>query len=446
MLSANAYSLGEKARNVSVAESLLCNFSQLTDSFRRSFRPGSAIVPAPLTVSRLVAVKRVILIPNIAVTGVRKQRKQKGWSLKMAKRIDSTPKKDGFRMPGEFEPQKQIWMIWPERPDNWRNGAKPAQEAYANVAKAISRFEPVTMVVSAAQYANCRNRLPSEIRVVEMSNDDAWIRDCGPTFVKNDKGEVRAVDWDFNAWGGLVDGLYFPWANDDAIAQKVCEIESVDTYRTPGFVLEGGSIHVDGQGTLITTEMCLLSEGRNPHMSREEIEAQLKEYLNLEKIIWVRDGIDPEETNGHIDDVACFVRPGEVACIWTEDPENPFYKEAQEAYKTLSEATDARGRKLKVHKLCLTKKPCLLEGAETIDSVEGSIPRDSGEVCIASYMNFLIVNGGVIVPQYDDENDALALQQVQEMFPERRVVGVKTKEVVYGGGNIHCITQQQPQG
>lgn len=363
----------------------------------------------------------------------------------MAKRIDSIPQKDGFRMPGEFESQKQIWMLWPERPDNWRDGAKPAQRAYAAVAKTISRFEPVTMCVSRRQYANCRRLLPPEIRVVEMASNDAWMRDCGPTFLKNDKGDVRAVDWDFNAWGGLVDGLYFPWDDDDAIAQKVCEIEGVDTYRTPGFVLEGGSIHVDGEGTLITTEMCLLSEGRNPGMSKEEIERRLKEYLNLEKIIWVKDGIDPMETNGHVDDVACFVRPGEVACIWTDDPCHPFYHEAQDAYKILSEATDARGRRLKVHKLCLTKNPCLLKGAETIDSVEGSIPREEGEICIASYMNFLIVNGGVIVPQYGDENDRLALEQIQAMFPERRAVGVETREIVYGGGNIHCITQQQPE-
>ena len=361
----------------------------------------------------------------------------------MAKRIDSTPKKDGFRMPGEFEPQEKIWMIWPERPDNWRDGAKPAQEAYANVAMAISEFEPVTMIASPAQYAHARNVLPPEIRVVEMANDDAWCRDCGPTFVKNDKGEVRAIDWDFNAWGGLVDGLYFPWANDDAIAQKICEIEGIDTYRTPGFVLEGGSIHVDGEGTLLTTEMCLLSEGRNPHMTREEIEEQLKEYLNLEKIIWIKDGIDPEETNGHIDDVACYVKPGEVACIWTEDPENPFYNECQAAYKTLTEATDAKGRKLKVHKLCMPKVPVTIKGDFKIDYVEGTLPREDGDICIASYMNFLIVNGGVIVPQYGDENDALALEQVQAMFPDRKAVGVYTREVVYGGGNIHCITQQQ---
>ena len=364
----------------------------------------------------------------------------------MAKRIiGSTPKQDGFRMPGEFEQQQQVFMVWPERPDNWRDGAKPAQEAYRNVAIAISEFEPVTVIASPAQFTNCRARLPEHIRVVEMVNDDAWARDSGPTFVINDKGDIRGVDWTFNAWGGLVDGLYFPWANDDKIAQKICELERVDSYRTEGFVLEGGAIHVDGEGTLITTEMCLLSEGRNPHMTKEEIENTLKEYLNLEKVIWIKDGIDPDETNGHVDDVACYVRPGEVACIWTEDKEHPFYEAALAAYKTLSEATDAKGRKLKVHKVCVTKKPCLLSGAHTIDRVEGTIPREDGELCIASYINFLIVNGGVIVPQYDDENDALALEQIQAIFPERKVVGVRTKEVVFGGGNIHCITQHMPK-
>lgn len=361
----------------------------------------------------------------------------------MAKRIDSTPKKDGFRMPGEFEPQKQVWMLWPERPDNWRSGAKPAQRVFSNVAKAISEFEPVTVCVSKEQFQNCRNALPGEIRVVEIASNDAWIRDCGPTFLVNDKGDVRAADWSFNAWGGLVDGLYFPWDQDDLVAQKVCEIEGIDTYRTPDFVLEGGSIHVDGEGTLITTEMCLLSEGRNPDMSREEIEEQLKEYLNLEKIIWIKDGIDPDETNGHIDDVACYIRPGEVGCIYTEDKDSQFYQASQDAYKTLCEATDAKGRKLKVHKLCMPKGYVTIKGDFEIDYVEGTLPREDGEVSIASYMNFLIVNGGVIVPQYGDENDELALKTIQEWFPERKAVGVRTEEVAYGGGNIHCITQHQ---
>lgn len=363
----------------------------------------------------------------------------------MAKRIiGSTPKRDGYRMPAEFEPQSGVWMLWPERNDNWRDGAKPAQRAFQDVAEAILQFEPVTVCVSAAQYQNARERLPRAVRVVEMASNDAWIRDCGPTFLVNDRGGLRAVDWTFNAWGGLVDGLYFPWDLDDQVAQKVCELERVDSYRTEGFVLEGGSIHVDGEGTVLTTEMCLLSEGRNPSMDRGAIEHMLCDYLGCEKVLWLRDGIDPDETNGHIDDVACFIRPGEVACIWTDDPQNPFYQPARDAYDTLSQATDARGRRLKVHKLCLTQRPCLLEGAATIDAVEGTIPRTDGEVAIASYMNFLIVNGGVILPQYGDENDALAVQQVQAMFPERRVVGVQTREVAFGGGNIHCITQQQP--
>lgn len=362
----------------------------------------------------------------------------------MAKKLESTPKKDGFSMPAEYAPHKKVWMVWPERCDNWRNGAKPAQEAYANIAKAINEFTPVTMCVSASQYGNCRAKLPSDIRVVEISNDDSWVRDTGPTFVTNDKGDIRAVDWVFNAWGGLVDGLYFPWANDDLVAQKICEIEGIDRYRTEGFVCEGGSFHVDGEGTLITTEMCLLSEGRNPHLSKEEIEEKLCEYLNLEKIIWVKDGIDPDETNGHIDDVACYVRPGEVACIWTEDKDNQFYQACQDAYAQLSEAVDAKGRSLKVHKLCMPEKYVTIKGEFAIDAAEDSAPREDGDVCIASYMNFLITNGALIVPQYGDKNDSLALKQLGEIFPDHKIVGVNSWEVVYGGGNIHCITQQQP--
>ncbi len=363
----------------------------------------------------------------------------------MAKTITgSTPKQDGFRMPGEFEEQEQVWMVWPERPDNWRNGAKPVQKAFVNVACAIAEFEPVTMLVSSEQYANARARLPENIRVLEMSSDDAWVRDTGPTFVINEKGEIRGCDWKFNAWGGLVDGLYFPWDNDDKVAQKICELEGVDRYRTDDFVLEGGAIHVDGEGTLITTEMCLLSEGRNPDMSKEQIEDKLKEYLNVDKVIWIKDGIDPNETNGHVDMVACFVRPGEVACIWTDDPDNPFYDVCQSAYKTLSKATDAKGRKLKVWKLTMPKNPVYQQGADTVDITDDAVERKNGTICDASYMNFLIVNGGVIVPQYGDEYDELALKQIEEMFPDRKVVGVRTTEVIYGGGNIHCITQHQP--
>ena len=300
------------------------------------------------------------------------------------------------------------------------------------------------MLVSAHQYDKARAMLPADIRLVEMSSNDAWCRDCGPTFLVNDNGGIRAVDWTFNAWGGLVDGLYRPWDLDDQVAGKICELTRTDRYRTEGFVLEGGSIHSDGEGTILTTRMCLLSEGRNPHLTQTQIEQMLLDYLGASKVLWLEDGIDPEETNGHIDDVACFVRPGEVCCIYTEDASHPFYKAAQEAYEYLSHCTDAKGRRLKVHKLVLPKVPVRIGHDFQIESVDGTLPRNEGDLCIATYANFLITNGGVIVPQFGDENDAAALSQIQEMFPDRKVVGVMTREIVYGGGNIHCITQHMP--
>ncbi len=186
-------------------------------------------------------------------------------------------------------------------------------------------------------------------------------------------------------------------------------------------MLEGGSIHVDSARVIVlTTEMCLLSPPGPGSVQGGDRGEKLCQYLGCEeKVLWLRDGIDPDETNGHIDDVACFVAPGEVACIWTEDKDNPFYQAAQDAYRTLSQATDAKGRRLKVHKLCLTREPCRLEGAGPSTPWRVPSPRENGEVSIASYMNFLIVNGGVILPQYGDENDALAVRQVQEMFPDR---------------------------
>lgn len=359
--------------------------------------------------------------------------------------LNSTPKADGYHMPGEFEPQDRVWMLWPERPDNWRDEARPAQQAFAEVAKAIARFEPVVVGASPAQLSRARAMLPEAVQVVALESNDAWMRDVGPSFLVDGKGGLRGVDWTFNAWGGNYDGLYTDWSKDDQVAQKVCQMEGVPRYRTEGFVLEGGSFHVDGEGTVLTTKMCLLSPGRNPGMSQTQIEEMLCQYLGASKVIWLEDGIDPKETNGHIDDVACFVRPGEAACIWTEDKGHPFYQAAHAAYEALCQATDARGRRLQVHKICLPKELVRLSGSETILPTPGSAPRRDGDLCIASYLNFLIVNGGVIVPQYGDAHDALALSQVQKLFPGRQAVGVSTREIVFGGGNIHCVTQQVPR-
>ncbi|MDI6694963.1 MAG: agmatine deiminase [Anaerolineales bacterium] len=362
----------------------------------------------------------------------------------MARTLDSTPAADGFRMPGEFERHAGTWMLWPQRPDNWRLGAKPAQKAFAAVAAAISRFEPVTVGVNPEQFANARRMLPPQVRVVELSSNDAWMRDCGPTFVINELGETRGVHWHFNAWGGMVNGLYFPWDLDAAVAQKVLEIERLDRYRAP-LVLEGGSIHVDGQGCCITTEECLLDAGRNPELTKDEIEHYLKEYLNVKKVLWIPRGVAHDETRGHVDNLACFLHPGVIALTWTDDHSDPQYERSAQAYEFLSRETDARGRALQVHKIH-QPNPILIqpEEAEEVDIVEGTLPRRPGDRLPASYINFYLCNGGAIVPTFNDPHDAEALATLQRLLPERRVIGIPGREILLGGGNIHCITQQQP--
>lgn len=358
--------------------------------------------------------------------------------------LGGTPRADGFRMPAEWESHAQTWMLWPYRPDNWRLGAKRAQHAWVEVATAIAQFEPVTVGVINDQYENARAMLPESVRVLEISSNDAWVRDCGPTFVVNDKDSVRLVDWQFNAWGGLCDGLYFPWDKDDMAPRKIAEIERVDRYRAP-LVMEGGSFHVDGEGTLLTTEECLLSPGRNPELSRGEIEGLLRDYLGVEKIIWLARGIDPEETNGHVDDVACFVAPGVVLAGVTEDKSDWRYELLQDNLRVLEAATDAKGRRLRVETVPMPAVTEITEEvAAGIDTAEGSTPRLAGDKTAASYLNFLIVNGGVILPLFDDANDAWAKAKIKAVFPARQVVTVPGFEIVLGGGNVHCITEQQP--
>lgn len=364
------------------------------------------------------------------------------------KRLEGTPKKDGFRMPGEFEPHRGSYIIWPERPDNWRMGAKPAQKVFLEVIKKISKYEPITVVVSKNQYSHVLNLVSSnKIKVVEMSNDDSWIRDSGATFVVNDKGSIRGVDWCFNSWGGLVDGLYFPWDQDDKIASKMCELEGACRYRLDDFILEGGSIHVDGEGTCMVTSECLLSKGRNSNMTKKEIEKTLCEYLNCKKVLWIPRGIYNDETNGHVDNMCNFIKPGVVVLAWTDDKKDPQYERSNEAYKYLQSETDAKGRKLEIHKL-LVPKPILItkEESEGVDAVDETLPRQKGDRLAASYVNYYTVNGAIIMPVFNDPHDALAIKTLQELYKDRIIETVYAREILLGGGNIHCITQQVPRG
>ena len=366
--------------------------------------------------------------------------------LRMAKTFTTTPAADGFFMPGEFEPHSGCWMLWPERTTNWRMGAKPAQQAFAAVATAIATGEMVTVGASRTHFAHARSTLPDAIRVVELSSDDAWMRDVGPTFVVNRRGAVRGVDWVFNAWGGLNGGLYFPWDQDDLVARKVLEIEGRDRYRAP-LILEGGAIHVDGQGTLITTEECLLNPNRNPHLDKGQIEILLHEYLGVTSVVWLSKGVVDDETNGHVDNLSCFIRPGEVALTWTDNKRDPQYRVSQDAYERLTGVRDAQGRKLKIHKL-QQPGPLYRKVAETagIDAAEGVMPRPTGERLAASYVNFYVGNSVIVMPLLDPRYDRQAARQLQRLFPDRRLIGVQAREILLGGGSIHCITQQVPSG
>lgn len=361
--------------------------------------------------------------------------------------LDTIPKQDGFYMPAEFAPHEGCLMIWPERTDSWQNGAYAARRAFVRVASAIAESEEVTMLVSAKQYETARAMLPQQVRLVECTTDDAWARDVAPTFVVHPDGRRRGIDWGFNAWGGLVDGLYFPWDHDNHVARKVCDLFRNDSYDMRHFILEGGSIHSDGEGTILTTEACLCSAGRNPDMTKDEITQMLCDCLGAEKVIWLPRGIDQDETNEHVDNICAFTNPGEVVLAWTDDETDPQYALSKACLEVLEQETDAKGRKLVVKKLPIPSKPICMTAAECegLDLWDGEPTRIPGERLAASYVNFYISNGAIILPQFGDPMDAAAVSILGECFPEREIIGIPARDILIGGGNIHCITQQIPR-
>ena len=358
--------------------------------------------------------------------------------------LTSNPRGDGFYMPAEFSKHSGCILIFPERSDSWAYGGYKARKAFAEVCKAIAKSEKVTVCASAEQYENARYLLPDNIRVVEMSSNDSWARDYAPTFVTNGK-EIRGINWSFNAWGGLFNGLYFPWDKDDKMARKLCDLYDVDMYDMSGFVLEGGSIHTDGEGTLITTEACLLSGGRNPDMTKEQIERKLAECLGISKVIWLKNGIFGDETDEHVDNICAFVRPAEVVLAWTDDKTDPQYALSKSCLDILESAADAKGRKIKVHKLYLPK-PVFVTEEECggLDTMDYEPTRTAGERLAASYVNFYIANNAVVMPFFGDEADERARETLAALFPEREIIPIYARDILTGGGNIHCITQQIP--
>lgn len=362
-------------------------------------------------------------------------------------RLQSTPRADGFYMPSELAEHKCTYLLWPERPDNWRGGAKPAQKAFREVVEKIAKHEPVVLGVNSSQYAHVLGMNMENVSVVEISNNDSWIRDTGATMVINGQGEMRAVDWEFNGYGGLYNGIYFPWDLDDAIAAKMAAIERVDSYRVKDFVLEGGAVHSDGEGTLLVTEETLLDKGRNPDLTREQVEEILKEYTGAEKVLWIPYGIYmDEDTNGHVDNICQFVAPGKVVLAWEDNPEDPQHERSQIAYDYLMSETDAKGRKLEIHKIHVPNVVTITkEESEGVDVVEGTFPRNEGDRLPASYINYYNCNGAIILPIFNDPHDEAAIRTLQELLPDRVIETVYAREILLGGGNIHCIVQQVPK-
>jgi len=369
----------------------------------------------------------------------------------MVEVLEGRPANVGFRMPAEWEPHEQCWMGWPERSDNWREHAGPAQQTFARTAIAISKFEPVTICASAQQYSNVHKLMQHQtnIRVVEMSMNDSWFRDMGPTFVTRKaepgiaKQTIAGIDWEFNAWGGIYDDCSL----DRDIAKKIVQIERIPRFPHK-MILEGGSIHVDGEGTCITTEECLLSPNRNPDMTKSEIENELKDYLGVTKVIWIPRGLcGDEDTNGHVDNLCCFIKPGVVLLSWTADEKDPQYERSVEALSSLSESVDAKGRQIEVVKIHVPGPLYMTEEeAAGVVSSGHAVLREPGTRLAASYVNFYIANGGIVAPAFGDEKrDKEACQVLQKAFPGHGVVMVEgAREIVLGGGNVHCITQQQP--
>lgn len=367
--------------------------------------------------------------------------------------LHTLPREDGFYMPAEFAEHEGCIIVWPERPGSWSFGAREAREAFTAVIKAIAASEKVYVIAGKASIDSAREMLQDidNIDIINMETDDSWARDIGPTFVVNSQGVLRCINWNFNAWGGEVDGLYPSWDKDNAFAAAFAEKYDCSMYDAAPFVMEGGAIHSDGEGTVMVTETCLLSAGRNPELTKEQIEEKLQDYLGAKKVIWLPCGIYNDETNEHVDNICAFTAPGEVVLAWTDKEDDPQYAMSLACLQKLEAETDACGRKIKVHKLPIPDIPVCIREDEVggYDFEDGEDMREAGERLAASYVNFYIANKSVVMPAFGGENeesDIRAEKILQELFPDRQVVVVPARAILTGGGNIHCITQQIPKG
>ncbi len=333
-----------------------------------------------------------------------------------------TAREAGYSMPAEWEPHERCWMQWPDRSKFIWHDFEKTEQAYADVVQAIRRFEAVTIIVSPESLCSAQEKCGDAIDYLVMELDDSWARDSGPNFVKRGD-ELAASIFSFMGWGGKYPHI----RNDAAVGHRIAEHLGIRTF-TSNVVMEGGGINVDGEGTILTSESCILNDNRNPGLTKAEAERILCDSLGGDKVIWVPGDPSDLETDGHIDGISCFVRPGVVMCELghPDDPERS--KILRENLHMLEKATDAAGRNL-----------------EIITIVEAHDADAIGDRFCRSYINFYIANGGIVFPSYGTPYDEFAVETVQSAFPDREIATVDIKYIAEGGGGIHCITQQQPR-
>lgn len=339
-------------------------------------------------------------------------------------------------MPAEWEPHEATWLSWPHKEESWPGAFEPVPEIFSQIAGVLAESELVRINVADEEMADSVRALLRRsgvnldaVRFHFHPTNDAWVRDHGPMYVVRDRQQGsdglsrRAiVDWEYNAWGNK----YPPYDLDNAVPSRIAA-ESGETRFAPGIVMEGGSIDVNGRGTLLTTEACLLNPNRNPQLSRSDIERHLRDYLGVRNILWLGDGIAGDDTDGHIDDLTRFVAPDTVVTLIEEDPQDANHEPLRENLKRLQSMRDESGRPLKIVTL----------------PMPGPV-HFNGQRLPASYANFYIANRRVLVPVYSHQNDQVALDALQRLFPDRLVLGIDCTPLVWGLGAIHCVTQQQP--
>jgi agmatine deiminase len=345
-----------------------------------------------------------------------------------------TPAELGFRMPAEWHPHHSTWLTWPKDPETWPDRVTQVQEIYLEMIAALTPHEIVDLLVDDAETerhvrTRCGSAVCSQIRFHHIQTVDSWIRDYGPNFLIGPNGEGAFNDWTFNAWGNKYEEL----KKDDSVPRRLEPFLKLRTFA-PGIVLEGGSIEVNGAGCVLTTEQCLLNANRNPHLSRQEIERYLKDYLGVTKVLWLGEGIVGDDTDGHIDDIARFVAPDVIVCAVEDDPEDANYAILQDNLMRLKSMTDAAGSSLEVVTLPM---PGTVGGTSTATRDLDRLP--------ASYANFYIANNVVLAPVFGHVNDERAVDTLQKLFATRRVIPINCEPLVWGMGTIHCVTQQQPQ-